>query len=332
MHPDPKPGEEPVRQRRIEAIDIARGLALLAMASYHFTWDLEFFGYAPPGMTGIGGWKFYARCIASSFLFLAGVSLVLAHHRGIRWPGFWKRFAMVAGAAAAISLATYLAMPSAFIFFGILHEIALASLLGLAFLRLPPLATLAVAAGVVALPQFYRAEVFDQPALWWVGLQTVKLHSNDYVPVFPWFGAVLAGIAAARLAMRYGLLDRLARLEPGAWSRPLQFIGRHSLAFYLVHQPILIGCMWLFAQIAPPAPRPPDVVVRYECEASCKQSRDEAFCARYCDCIIDELSASGDLPKVAAREESPELADRVSGFVGLCIARIEEGSMGDPAP
>jgi uncharacterized membrane protein len=316
MHPDPKPGEEPVRQRRIEAIDIARGLALLAMASYHFTWDLEFFGYAPPGMTGIGGWKFYARCIASSFLFLAGVSLVLAHYRGIRWPGFWKRFAM----------------PNAFIFFGILHEIALASVLGLAFLRLPPLVTLAVAAGVVALPQFYRAEIFDQPALWWVGLQAMKLHSNDYVPVFPWFGAVLAGIAAARLALSSGLLDRLARLEPGAWARPLQFIGRHSLAFYLIHQPILIGCMWLFAQAAPPAPRPPDVVVRYDCGASCKQSRDEAFCTRYCDCIIDELSASGDLPKVAAREESAELADRVSGFVGLCIARIEEGSMGDPAP
>ncbi|TKB32225.1 MAG: DUF1624 domain-containing protein, partial [Mesorhizobium sp.] len=64
--------------KRIVAIDVARGVALLAMASYHFTWDLEFFGYADPGLTAFGWWKFYARCIASTFLFLVGVSLFLA--------------------------------------------------------------------------------------------------------------------------------------------------------------------------------------------------------------------------------------------------------------
>ncbi len=153
MHPDPKAGEEPATpRRRIELLDLARGIALIAMASYHFTWDLEFFGYAPPGMTGFGGWKLYARCIASSFLFLVGVSLVIAHYNGIRWPGFWKRLAMVAGAAAAISAATYIFVPESFIFFGILHEIALASVLGLAFLRLPPLLTLAIAAAVSPCP------------------------------------------------------------------------------------------------------------------------------------------------------------------------------------
>jgi uncharacterized membrane protein len=41
---------------RIVAIDIARGAALLAMASYHFTWDLEFFGYADAGLTAFGPW------------------------------------------------------------------------------------------------------------------------------------------------------------------------------------------------------------------------------------------------------------------------------------
>ena len=106
------------------------------MASYHFTWDLEFFGYTDPGLTAFGWWRLYARCIASTFLFLVGVSLFLAHGRQIRWPGFWKRFAMIAVAALAISLITRIATPDGFIFFGILHEIALASLLGLAFLRM----------------------------------------------------------------------------------------------------------------------------------------------------------------------------------------------------
>jgi hypothetical protein len=82
----------------------------------------------------------------------------------------------------------------------------------------------------------------------------------------------------------------------------------------------------------PPAPRPPEVNFRYACEASCKQSRDDAFCTRYCACILDQLSASGDLPKVMADEDSQELRDRVSGFAGMCSAEIEDGSMEDPAP
>ncbi|TIP36257.1 MAG: DUF1624 domain-containing protein, partial [Mesorhizobium sp.] len=215
---------------RIVAIDVLRGIALIAMASYHFTWDLENFGYTSPGLTAFGWWKLYARCIASTFLFLVGVSLFLAHGRHIRWPGFWKRFAMVAIAAIAISVVTYIATPDGFIFFGILHEIALASLLGLAFLRLPTLLTAIVAAAVIAAPYYLRSEVFDHPALWWVGLSPTNPRSNDYVPLFPWFGAVLAGIAVVKLASASGLLARLATWMPGRWSTPLTFIGRHSLA------------------------------------------------------------------------------------------------------
>ena len=148
---------EPQPRGRIDAIDIARGVALVAMAIYHFTWDLEFFGYVPPAMTAVGGWKLFARCIASSFLFLVGVSLFLGHARGIRWKGFLRRLAMVAGAALAITLVTYIAVPTGFIFFGILHQIALASVLGLAFLRLPAVVTLLAAAAVIAAPHYLRS-------------------------------------------------------------------------------------------------------------------------------------------------------------------------------
>src|SRR3954451_7604505 len=102
---------------RIAAIDVARGVALVAMATYHFSWDLEFFGYLDPGTTAHGALRVSARCIASSFLFLVGVSLFLAHGNGVRWRPFLIRFAMVAGAGLAISLVTWWFVPEAFIFF-----------------------------------------------------------------------------------------------------------------------------------------------------------------------------------------------------------------------
>ena len=311
----PKPASP---RTRIEVIDIARGTALVAMAIYHFTWDLEFFGYLDPGMTAHGGWKLFARCIASSFLFLVGGSLFLAHAERIRWSGFVRRLAMVAGAALAITAATWFAVPNDFIFFGILHEIALASVIGLAFLNAPTIVTVATAVAIVGAPFFLRAAVFDHPALWWVGLSSVDPHSNDYVPIFPWFGAVLAGLAAARLARSAGLLERLARLEPGRWSLPLRFGGRHSLAFYLIHQPVLIACVWAFAQVFPPAAEPREAVFLRSCESQCGEQREQAFCARYCVCMLDTLERKNMVAEVFEGGKAPGLQGRVEEFAQSC--------------
>ncbi len=332
MYPDIKTNQaSTAKGTRIELLDLARGLALAAMAIYHFTWDLEFFGYVEPGMTAVGGWKLFARCIASSFLFLVGVSLVLAHGRGIRWKPFWRRFAMVAGAALAISVATWIAVPSGFIFFGILHQIALASLLGLAFLRLPALLTLVVAALVIAAPNFLRSEFFDHPALWWVGLSSSNPHSNDYVPVFPWFGAVLAGIAAGRLAASSGLFSRLAGIRLGKWATPLNFAGRHSLAVYLIHQPVLIACVWLFSQVVPAQVQPQEVRVRNSCERTCEQSRDADFCVRYCACLLGALERDG-LDELFSENQSPDLRAKIQNKAETCTEETEDSTFQGGTP
>ncbi|TGQ03474.1 heparan-alpha-glucosaminide N-acetyltransferase domain-containing protein, partial [Mesorhizobium sp. M2E.F.Ca.ET.219.01.1.1] len=107
------------------------------------------------------------------------------------------------------------------------------------------------AALVIAAPAYLRFEALDHPWLWWIGLSAINPRSNDYVPLFPWFGAVLAGIAVVKLASASGLLARLGTWMPGRWSNPLTFIGRHSLAFYLIHQPLLFGSIWLLSQAMP---------------------------------------------------------------------------------
>jgi uncharacterized membrane protein len=327
MTPPNAAGAAAPGRKRIEAVDIARGLALIAMASFHFCWDLEFFGYLDPGATSHGFLRIYARCIASSFLLLVGISLCLAHGNGIRWRPFLIRLAMVAGAALAITAVTWFVTPSGFIFFGILHEIALASLLGLAFLRLPAIVTLAMAALVIVLPRFVQSPVFDPPQFWWLGLSSIGVRSNDYVPVFPWFGPVLAGIALARMASKSGLADRLAAVAIPR-TRPLRFIGRHSLAFYLIHQPVLFGCVWAFAQAFPAATEPPQVQFRKACQAECLNVRDETFCLSYCGCMLDALEGAGVTSQVFADNQSPEFTNRLQSLANLCTDETDSEMQG----
>ena len=231
---------------RIPAVDVARSTALVGMAVFHFTYDLALFGYIPPATPVTGGWAVFSRLVAGSFIFLAGVSLWLAHGRGLRAGAFLRRLAVLAAAAALVTAASFAFAPDRFIFYGILHSIAVSSVLGLVFLRLPTAVTLAAAGAVFALPRIVQAPVFDAPWLVWLGLGTRTPPTMDFEPLFPWFGPFLLGLAAARLADRAGLLARAIDDAPGPSVRMLAWPGRHSLAIYLVHQPVLIVLLWVW--------------------------------------------------------------------------------------
>lgn len=236
---------------RIAALDLARVAALLAMAVFHFTYDLEMFGLIAQGTIGSPPWRVFSQLIAGSFLFLAGVSLWLAHGRAFRARAFWRRIGMIAGAAALVTLGTWIAMPGAFVFFGILHAIAAASLVAALFLRVPALITLAVALAVWVAPDYLSGPGFDAPLLLWLGLSTYFPSTIDFAPVFPWVAPTLAGLALAKLAGRAGLWEAMAaKAPPGRAMRALTWPGRHSLAVYLLHQPVLVSLVWLYVQTA----------------------------------------------------------------------------------
>jgi uncharacterized membrane protein len=184
-----------------------------------------------------------------------------------------------------------------------------------------------MAALVIAIPWFASSTFFDHPAFWWLGLSSIPPHSNDYVPVFPWFGAVLAGIALAQFAGGFSLTERLAAIPlPG--TSPLQFIGRHSLAFYLIHQPVLIAAVWTYAQFAPAEQQPPEVQFRSACEAQCRPVRDEEFCTRYCVCMLDELERAGIKEQVLTTDLSVPLRAQLQNIAGACTGRTDEGMGG----
>jgi len=196
---------------RIAAIDVLRGIAILAMIAYHFAFDLRHFGFTQSDFEHSPYWIAARSLILSSFLLLAGVSLVLADSRGASPRRFWMHVGRIAACALLVSAASYLMFPQTFIWFGVLHAIAVSL--------------------VVAQPLVRR-----------VGFMTHKPPTEDYVPLFPWTGVLLLGIPVGHAFAqgRLGTLDRLER-APHA----LAWLGRHSLLVYMVHQPILIGALWL---------------------------------------------------------------------------------------
>ena len=274
-------------------LDAARGLALVAMAIYHFGWDLSFFGYVQWASVNEGPWKIFARCIASSFLFLVGIGLVLAHQNGVRWRGFWRRWLKIAGAAVIITIATYYFTPDSYIFFGILHQIAFASLAGLLFLRLPWLLLIALGIAWVLLAPTLKFEVLNDHYLAWTGLQAQGVRSNDYVPVFPWFSAVLMGMGIGKRAIAEGWIEHLRGFAPGKPTNLLAFLGRHSLIVYLIHQPILIGLIYAFSLVAPAQIDELALQLQFEesCEQSCQLEHSATRCVYFCGCVATRLQA-----------------------------------------
>jgi uncharacterized membrane protein len=234
---------------RLLGLDIARSAALLGMVCFHIVFDLQMFGYLPYGTTLHPVFYWHARLVAGSFLFLAGVSLWLAHGQGIRWPAFWRRWIKLAAAAGLVTIATYAALPEYFVYFGILHSIAASSLIGLLVLRLPATALAALGAAIMAASYILPSPAFNAPLLRFIGLATEPAMTVDFEPLFPWVGPFLLGLASAKWANARGLLHRLA-LPETPMLRRLAWPGQHSLVIYLVHQPILIALIWVASSLS----------------------------------------------------------------------------------
>lgn len=216
------------------------------MTVFHASFDLNTYGliarqdfYRDPFWTG------QRLVIVSIFLACAGASQAVAWQQGVDWSRFWRRWWRIAGCAVAVSIGSWWMFPASWISFGVLHGMAVMVLIVrlLAPLPTPWLSALAVLALVA--PQLWADPVFDSRWTNWIGLVTRKPRTEDYVPLLPWLGVVLAGFVATRW-----MLARAPSWLEGplpavvAPLRHLARLGRWSLSYYMVHQPVLIGlCM-----------------------------------------------------------------------------------------
>ena len=235
-------------QDRHDRLDALRGVAMVWMAIFHFSFDLNYFGLLVPRQDFYIDpfWTQQRTAIVSLFLFCAGVAQAVAVHAGQGWPRFWRRWAQIAACAVLVSVGSALMFPKSWISFGILHGIAV--MLIAARLASPlrawlwPLGML-----LVLLPQGIQDSFFDTRWTNWVGLVTRKPVTEDYAPVLPWLGVMLWGVAAGQW-----LLAQRTHVLSGAVPRvaqPLALLGRWSLSFYMLHQPVLIGGLWVWREM-----------------------------------------------------------------------------------
>ncbi len=230
---------------RVDAIDAARGFAIVLMVGYHFCFDLRVFRITAADFEHDPFWLGLRAFILSSFLALVGVSLVLADRSGATVAPFMRRLVLIAACAAAVSIASVIAFPQSFIYFGVLHCIVVASLLARPLRRAPRLA-LALGLFVIGAGLAWSHPAFDARALSWIGFGTTKPNTVDYVPLFPWAGVTLLGVGVAGIVGRSVMHARLSRLRFPRW---LEWMGRHSLAIYMIHQPVLMGILWLATSV-----------------------------------------------------------------------------------
>lgn len=222
-------------------LDIVRTLAIVLMVIFHFIYDLKFFAYITWDIPDGNGWQQFRWLIISLFFLCLGISLTFAHKHALRVQKFIYRVAQISAAALIISIATYFAIPENWIFFGVLHFLAFASCVVIFFVNKPKFSLFigAVFISVGAL------EVFPNRWPFHLVFDGLPKYTNDYVAIFPWLGMVFIGVFIAHT--QWFQNDPFATSSGRARKAWLVWPGQHSLSIYLLHQPIMMGALYLLS-------------------------------------------------------------------------------------
>lgn len=218
------------------------------MTVFHFCFDLSHFGYWPQNFRADPFWTTQRTVIVSLFLFCAGLGQAIACQQGQGWSRFGRRWAQIVGCALLVTAGSVVMFPQSYIYFGVLHGMAVMLIVarltagwgrwlwlaGLIAVALPT-----VAHALLSGPWAEASAAFNSKPLNWLGLVSRKPYTEDYVPVLPWLGVMWWGLAAGQWALRHQ--SAWLRMPVPALLAPLAVLGRWSLSYYMVHQPVMIG-------------------------------------------------------------------------------------------
>jgi len=247
--------EEKGHSQRFIELDILRGFAILFMIILHLFWDLDYFGILPLN-TNLYSLNIIIPVI---FFLLVGICQSVNNNKYYDQPkkmyirtiqrGLW-----ILNLGILFTLLTAVFLPDKPILFGVLHCIGCCLILSTLLLRFKStniiIATLVIVTGL-ALGFFYTTENPNMVELA-AGIHepNIAAHTIDYFPILPWFGVCLLGITLGNILYkdnkrRFPLPD-LSTYKP---TKLFSWLGQHSLAIYLIHQPIIAGCLTLVLMI-----------------------------------------------------------------------------------
>ena len=219
---------------RIDELDSLRATALVMMLILNFVTDLNHFGLINTETGDM--WWWMARITASLFVGISGVSYFLAHRLEYDFTKTSGRTKRLIFWAFVITIITYIFEPSVYVRFGVLHLLALASIVAFPVARKPEFA-LGIGLILLIIP------LSSNSNLVWFGLSETVI-AVDYFPLNPWLGIFFIGLALASRIYPEG--KPLTGIQ---WPEKWLWFGRNTLTIYVIHQPILIGLLVLTGQV-----------------------------------------------------------------------------------
>ena len=219
---------------RVDELDSLRATALVLMLVLNFVTDLNHFGLMNTETGDM--WWWLARITASLFVGISGVSYFLAHRQEYDFTKTSGRTKRLIFWAFVITIITYIFEPSAYVRFGVLHLLALASIVAFPVARKPEFA-LGIGLILLIIP------LSSNSNLVWLGLSETVI-AVDYFPLNPWLGIFFIGLALASRIYPEG--KPLTGIQ---WPEKWLWFGRNTLTIYVIHQPILIGLLVLTGQV-----------------------------------------------------------------------------------
>ena len=219
---------------RVDELDSLRATALVLMLILNFVTDLNHFGLINTETGDM--WWWMARITASLFVGISGVSYFLAHRLEYDFTKTSERTKRLIFWAFVITIITYIFEPSVYVRFGVLHLLALASIVAFPVARKPEFA-LGIGLILLIIP------LSSNSNLVWIGLSETVI-AVDYFPLNPWLGIFFIGLALASRLYPEG--KPLTGIQ---WPEKWLWFGRNTLTIYVIHQPILIGLLVLTGQV-----------------------------------------------------------------------------------
>jgi uncharacterized membrane protein len=232
--------------KRLWELDFVRGIAIILMIVFHLGYDLDFTGNISINPDE-GMWLVIARIVQVIFILTTGITTMISYNRRIANN---KKLAVKSRVIHAlkllswgllITLITWVLFKEQAVKFGILHFYSVSILLSLPLLRFKKWNSL-IGIGVILLAIPLKEITFESAWLFPLGIEPTGFSSLDYFPLIPWFGLFLQGVA-------FGVF-----YKKSPWKRPriflkyskmIEALGKHSLGIYLIHQPIIMGGIYL---------------------------------------------------------------------------------------